>query len=406
MSEKRRDKKGRILRTGESQRPDGRYSYAYTDAIGARHFVYSWRLEEHDKLPSGKRECVSLRAREREIANQLAAGLITPRIKVYDFVKQNIESNPKLSQQTKTNYNYAIKSHLKDAPLGNMQLADVKYPHIKKWITDLKEEGLSYQTINSVFTPLRTAFKEATVSDMIARNPADFALSTLVPFSTKSIEAIPRETMNAFLEFVKNDNLFNYYYDAVYILFHTGLRISELCGLTISDVDFAAKTLTIDHQLSLALDGKLVVTNPKTEAGNRIIPLNDELVARFDHAIKTRHTKVEQVIDGHSGFIFLRKRDGKVASRANWNRYLADMWKKFGKSYDTSGIQKLTPHVCRHTYCTNLIDVGIDVKTVQYLMGHSNISTTLGIYTTVKSTDEIRHELDQAFTTKRTSNGA
>lgn len=51
MSEKRRDSKGRILRTGESQRPDGRYAYKYNDTSGKPQFVYSWRLEPGDRLP-------------------------------------------------------------------------------------------------------------------------------------------------------------------------------------------------------------------------------------------------------------------------------------------------------------------------------------------------------------------
>ena len=62
MSEKkRRDSKGRILRTGESQRTDGRYAYKYTDACGGPKFVYAWKLVPTDKTPAGKRDDLSLR---------------------------------------------------------------------------------------------------------------------------------------------------------------------------------------------------------------------------------------------------------------------------------------------------------------------------------------------------------
>lgn len=61
MSEKRRDYKNRILRNGESQRNDGRYVYSYVDANGKKQFLYSWKLEPNDKIPNGKRNCVSLR---------------------------------------------------------------------------------------------------------------------------------------------------------------------------------------------------------------------------------------------------------------------------------------------------------------------------------------------------------
>ena len=67
MSEKRRDSKGRILRTGESQRKDGRYAYKYTDACGKTQFVYAWKLVPTDKTPTGKRDDISLREKVKEI---------------------------------------------------------------------------------------------------------------------------------------------------------------------------------------------------------------------------------------------------------------------------------------------------------------------------------------------------
>ena len=64
---RRKDKKGRVLREGETVRADGRYAYNYTDLKGKRAFVYSWKLEETDPLPTGKRKCKALRELEREI---------------------------------------------------------------------------------------------------------------------------------------------------------------------------------------------------------------------------------------------------------------------------------------------------------------------------------------------------
>ena len=67
MKEKRRDSKGRILHTGESQRTDGKYLYKYVDAFGNTKYVYAWRLTLTDPTPKGKREKPSLRARNRVI---------------------------------------------------------------------------------------------------------------------------------------------------------------------------------------------------------------------------------------------------------------------------------------------------------------------------------------------------
>lgn len=77
MSEKRRNSKGRILRTGESQRKGGRYAYKYTDAYGKPQFVYAWKLVATDKTPAGKRDDISLREKVKEIQRNLDDGIDT-----------------------------------------------------------------------------------------------------------------------------------------------------------------------------------------------------------------------------------------------------------------------------------------------------------------------------------------
>ena len=77
MSEKRKDSKGRILKTGESQRLDGRYAYKYIDASGRTQFAYSWKLVPTDPLPVGKRKDVSLREKEKEIQRDKDDGIDT-----------------------------------------------------------------------------------------------------------------------------------------------------------------------------------------------------------------------------------------------------------------------------------------------------------------------------------------
>ena len=75
MSEKRRDNKGRILKTGESQRKDGRYLYKYIDSFGEPQFVYSWKLVATDRVPAGKRDCISLREKIAELQKDIHDGI-------------------------------------------------------------------------------------------------------------------------------------------------------------------------------------------------------------------------------------------------------------------------------------------------------------------------------------------
>ena len=71
MSEKRKDSKGRVLRNGESQRPDGKYMFRYTDAKGVRRYVYSWKLVDTDKVPAGKKCEESLREMEKKLIRRI-----------------------------------------------------------------------------------------------------------------------------------------------------------------------------------------------------------------------------------------------------------------------------------------------------------------------------------------------
>lgn len=75
--EKRRDNKGRLLKSGESQRSDGRYAYKYIDTFGDPQFVYSWKLVPTDKVPAGKRPCLSLREKIKQIQKDLDDGIDT-----------------------------------------------------------------------------------------------------------------------------------------------------------------------------------------------------------------------------------------------------------------------------------------------------------------------------------------
>ena len=122
MSEKRRDSKKRVLRTGESQRKDGRYLYKYVDADGKPQSVYSWKLVATDKVPAGKRDCIALRDKEREIQKNLADGISTANGKL--TVKElfdkylALHSNVKWSDTLKPHTQGDIIKHRKGAADG------------------------------------------------------------------------------------------------------------------------------------------------------------------------------------------------------------------------------------------------------------------------------------------------
>ena len=126
------------------------------------------------------------------------------------------------------------------------------------------------------------------------------------------------------------------------------------------------------------------VETTKTESGRRELPMTPEVEACFKRILeKRRPPALEPMIDGFTGFWYFDK-DGRVMHALHWQKYFQHIREKYNKIYRVQ-MPIVTPHVCRHTYCTNMAKSGMNPKTLQYLMGHSDISTTLDIYTDATS---------------------
>ena len=392
VSEKRRDNKNRILRNGESQRKDGRYAYKYTDATGKQQFVYSWKLEKTDKLPEGKRDCLSLREKEKQILRDLD-DQIAPRggemtvlalVQKYLLQKTGVRPNTEAGYQTVVNI-------LKKEKFGGMRIDRVKISDAKCWLIQLQQNGRSYSSIHSIRGVVRPAFQMAVDDDLIRKNPFEFQLATVIVNDSVTREAITRKQERAFLEFVKNDKHFSRYYEGIYILFKTGLRISEFVGLTLADLDMKNRTITVDHQLQRTSKMEYVIEATKTTSGTRVLPMTDDVYACFERIIANRKApKVEPIIGGKWGFLYLDK-NGMPMVALHWEHYFKHICQKYNSIYKVQ-MPKVTPHVCRHTYCSNMAKSGMNPKTLQYLMGHSDIGVTLNTYTHI-GFDDAQKEL-------------
>lgn len=129
-----------------------------------------------------------------------------------------------------------------------------------------------------------------------------------------------------------------------------------------------------------------VIEAPKTEKGIRYVPMTDEVAESFRKIIKNRKApKAEPIIDGYTGFLFLDKNDMPMVA-LHWEKYMQHILEKYNSIYKVQ-MPKVTPHVCRHTFCSNMAKSGMNPKTLQYIMGHSDISVTLNTYTHVNFED-------------------
>ena len=382
MSEVRRDNKGRKLFNGESQRKDGKYEYKYHDAWGKRKTVYSWKLTPTDRVPSGKRDDISLREKIKQIQKDLNSN-ITPdggNFTVLELVEKYISQKTGVRHNTRSNYKFVVNVIKKEA-FGQKRIDKIKVSDAKEWLIKMQQiDGRGYSSIHTIRGVVRPAFQMAVDDDLLVKNPFEFQLNTVVVNDSVTREAITRQQERDFLEFVKNDKHFCKYYDGIYILFKTGLRISEFVGLTKKNLDFENSRIIVDHQLQRTRDMKYIIEDTKTESGERMVPMTPEVKEAFQRILANRkNPKVEPMVDGYSGFLFLDKNDRPMVA-LHWEKYFQHIREKYNKIYRVQ-MPKVTPHVCRHTFCSNMAKSGMNPKTLQYIMGHSDISVTLNVYT-------------------------
>lgn len=383
----RRDNKNRKLWTGESQDKDGRYVYKYTDAFGKRKALYSWRLTEADAAPKGKRKDLSLREKEKVLQKEVSDGIVPDggNMTVLELVKRYVSQKHGVRHNTEANYKFVINIIAKE-PFGQKRIDKVKLSDAKAWLIKLQDDGRGYSTIHTVRGVIRPAFQMAMDDDLIRRNPFEFQLCTVVVNDSVTREAITRKQERQFLDFIKNDKHFCRYYDGIYILFHTGLRISEFVGLTIADIDFKNRKINVDHQLQRKRNMEYIIEETKTEAGVRQIPMTDDVYECFQRIVANRKKpKVEPLIGGRTGFLYLDKNEMPMVA-LHWEKYFQHIREKYNSIYRVQ-MPTITPHVCRHTFCSNMAKSGMNPKTFQYIMGHSDISVTLNTYTHVKFED-------------------
>ena len=382
MVERRKDDKGRLLRDGESQRSDGRYRFRYTAWDGKRKEVYSWRLDIHDKVPPGKKDTEPLRELEKKIQADEFDRIVTDggKLTVFDLAKKYIDTRVGVRHTTMLNYG-TVLNFLKKDPFGKKRIDTVRKSDAKLWLIQLqKEQEKSYSQITNIRGVLRPAFRLALDDDLIRKNPFDFELVNVIINDSIQREALSRENERKFLSFVKEDKHFSRYYEGIFILFKTGMRISEFCGLTVSDIDFKNHSINVDHQLQKKAKYGYYIEETKTESGKRVLPMSAEVEECFRKIIaRRRPPDVEPMIDGKTGFLYFDK-DGSVVYSLHWDHYFKHIVQKYNKIYKVQ-MPKVTPHICRHTYCTNMAKSGMNPKTLQYLMGHSDISVTLNTYT-------------------------
>lgn len=395
----RKDNKGRNLHTGESQRSNGTYMYRYTDErSGRRQAIYAGDLPE-------------LRAKKKQLEQDLDDSILTDssakKLTVNTLFDNYMETR-ELAENTRINYIKLWDNHVRDE-IGNMKVVQLRSSHVKAFYAKMSRAEYANSTIKAIHMLLYPALELAVDDDIIRKNPAKKAMSSDYGKEPEEKEVLTIDQQKKLFDLIRESNVYNVYVPMFVILLETGLRCGELIGLTWENVDMENRELTVDHQLLYKDWGDgyaFRVSTPKTKAGVRVIPFTENVYRAFLEQRKINFMlgrRSAEEIDGYSNFIFMAK-TGRPLMPSAVNNVIYNVVGKYNKEEVIKAkkehrkaelLPKISVHNFRHTACTNMAKYGMNIKVLQYLMGHANSDVTLDVYNHIGSLQDVREEVER-----------
>ena len=387
--ERRKDNKGRVLKENESQRKDGTYSYRWRTSDHKRHVVYAKTLDE-------------LREKEQAVLRDKSDGIRSDakQVALNDVFDLWVQLKKGLKENTFQNYIYMYEQFVRD-DLGQYKIGTMKRSDIRRFYNRLIDErGLKVSTVDSVHTVLHQVIDIAVEDGYLRNNISDNALKELKQsrnLFTEKRKALTVQEQELFLGFLKSSNMYNHWYPIFALMLGTGLRVGEATGLRWCDVDFENNTLSVNHTLVYFKHSQggcyFAVNTPKTRAGERTIPLIEsvkEALAQEKEYQRLTGIKCDVHVDSFTDFIFVN-RFGNVQHQGTLNKALRRIIRDCNQEILDNAkenepvvlLPKFSCHTLRHTFTTRLCESGMNIKVIQAVLGHADISTTLDVYADV-----------------------
>ena len=358
-----KDLKGKELGVGISQQSDKLYVARFTDKFGIRKTKRFKKLQECRQWIAD----ASYISKHSDIEN--ASDILVDTWYEYwiGIKKQTVRPN------TVRNYSERYERNIKGI-IGKKLLSEVKPIHCQKIFSDMAEQGYKTTTIYQTRITLYNMLEFAKENDVILSNPCKKSVKSDMGKPSEKKVALTIDEQRKFLMAATGQSYENQYKFTL----QTGLRTGELVGLKWDDIDFGKRTVTISRTMEYRYKvGEWRVGPPKSKSGYRTIPLTDEAI-RILKDQKEKNSKIKVINIEWRDQVFL-SRKGEPVKNSTYDTALF-------KICDKAEIRKFCMHILRHTFATRCIEAGMIPKTLQKILGHSNIGITMNLY--VDATEE------------------
>jgi integrase len=271
-------------------------------------------------------------------------------------------------------YGSLIRNHIAKE-IGDVKLKDLKTRHLQEILNDRFDNGLNSGSVKLIYAVANKGLKQAVKEKLIYNNPAK-AIELPKKQEEQKLHTWNKKQVNEFLARAKDHR----YYMIFFLAVNTGMRRGELLGLKWEDIDFNKKRLEVKRQ-AIRTDKGIILKKPKTEAGNRVIPITDNIIKELKkHKIRQNENKLALGSNYKDRDLVNCNKVGKPINPVN--TYIE--FKKISRSIN---LPEIKLHDLRHTFSSLFLENGGNIKTLQQILGHSSISVTMDTYSHV--TDEM-----------------
>lgn len=358
-----KDLKGKELGKGISQESTGLYSARFVDRFGKR------KHKRFKKLQECRAWIADATYVDEHSDISMPSDMLVDQWFDYwiGIKKKTVRSN------TVRNYTERYIKNIKPV-IGKMTLSDVKPLQCQKIFYDMADQGYRTSTIYQARIALYNMFEYAKENEVLCSNPCKKSVKSDMGKPSEKKVALTRDIQKTFLQYAEGQSYENQYR----FILQTGLRTGELVGLKWEDVDFKSKTIQIRRSMEYRYSAKeWRIGEPKSKSGYRTIPLTEEAVAILKKQ-KEKNKRISEISTEWEEFVFLCRK-GTPVKNSTYDTALF-------KICDKAKIPRFSMHILRHTFATRCIEAGMKPKTLQMLLGHSNIGITMNLY--VHTTEE------------------